>query len=388
MKRVVLLFSVWLGSSCNCGPEPVPDSGVPDAAVFDAGNDAGELDAGEFDAGTPDAGEVDAGAPDSGTDAGAADAGLDAGFDAGVDAGFDAGFVDAGPNLCPIPEGIEPPFRLRAMAANLTTGPNQSYTPGEGIRIMQGTDPDIVMIQEFNYFSNSVADIERFVGITFDGGTSPDGGFYYFREPPICNGPIPNGVISRWPIIDSGVWPDPVQNPTTGNRAFVWARIDIPGPNDLWVISVHLLTSSAGARNNEANALLTRIRANIPPNSYVLLGGDFNTDTRDTNTEPCLTTFASEFVMTGPHPVDQLGNEGTSGNRNKPYDHVVASPCLNPMQGPTVLGTSTYPSGAVIDTRVYTPLTDIAPALYGDCETAAPIYTQHMGVLKDFFIQP
>ncbi|MDP3155702.1 MAG: endonuclease/exonuclease/phosphatase family protein [Archangium sp.] len=373
MKRAVVLVFLAVGSSCNCGPEPLPDAGAPDASVEDAGV---EFDAG-FDAGEVDVGQPDAGAPDAGFDAGL-DAGLDAGFDAGFDAGVpDAGF-DGGPDFCPVPSGIGAPFRVRAMAANLTTGPNQSYTPGHGIRIMQGTDPDIVMIQEFNYGSSSPTDINTMVRTTFDGG------FYYNRGAGVGGGAIPNGVISRWPIIDQGEWTDTL----VSNRNFVWAQIDIPGDNDLWVISVHLLTSSAGARNNEANNLLALIRANIPENSYVLLGGDFNTNTRDENVEPCLTTFAAEFVITGPHPVDNLGNEGTSGNRNKPYDHVLASPCLARLQRPTVLGTTTFDAGAVIDTRVYMPLSDIAPAQYGDCETGAPIYTQHMGVLKDFYIQP
>ncbi len=357
MKRAVFLLVLAFGSSC--GPNLLPDAGLPDASVEDAGV---EPDAGGFDAGVPDAGVLDAGVPDAGVpDAGVPDAG-----------------VDAGPDFCPVPTGIGPVFRVRAMAANLTTGPNQSYTPGHGIRILQGTDPDIVMIQEFNYGSSSPADINTMVSTTFDGG------FYYNRGSGVGGGAIPNGVISRWPIIDQGEWIDTLVT----NRNFVWAQIDIPGDIDLWVVSVHLLTSSAGARNNEANNLVALIRSNIPGNSYVLLGGDFNTNTRDENVETCLTTFSSEFVTTGPHPADQLGNEGTSGNRNKPYDHVLASPCLARLQRPTVLGTTTFDAGAVIDTRVYTPLSDIAPARSGDCETAAPVYMQHMGVLRDFFIQP
>ena len=367
MKRVVLLslFSLF---AVHCGPPPVVDAGVPDAAVVDAGGpDSGA------DAGTPDAGPPDAGEQDAGIDAGPQDAGTDAGSDAGFDAGVDAGL--AGPDLCPIPSGDGGVFRLRAMAANLTSGNFQAYTPGEGIRIMQGTNPDIVMIQEFNYGTSMPADIATMVNLTFDGG------FSYNRGMGVGGGAIPNGVISRWPIIAQGEWTDPFVT----NRNFVWAQIDLPGENDLWVISVHLLTSSPRARNNEANALLSLIRANIPANSYVLLGGDLNTDTRDASVETCLTTLSAEFVTTGPHPIDQFGNDGTSGNRNKPYDMVLASPCLARLQGPTVLGTTTFDAGAVIDTRGYFPLSDIAPALQSD---SAAVNMQHMGVLKDFFIQP
>ena len=35
---------------------------------------------------------------------------------------------------------------LRIMAANTSSGNRQSYDPGEGTRIFQGLDPDIVLI--------------------------------------------------------------------------------------------------------------------------------------------------------------------------------------------------------------------------------------------------
>jgi len=44
--------------------------------------------------------------------------------------------------------------RLRLVAANTTSGTQQSYDPGHGIRIFQGLKPDVVMIQEFNYGDN------------------------------------------------------------------------------------------------------------------------------------------------------------------------------------------------------------------------------------------
>ena len=35
---------------------------------------------------------------------------------------------------------------------------------------------------------------------------------------------IPNGIISRFPIIESGSWDDPVLN----NREFAWAHLRLP----------------------------------------------------------------------------------------------------------------------------------------------------------------
>ena len=165
-------------------------------------------------------------------------------------------------------------------------------------------------------------------------------------------------------------------------RAFTWARIDIPGPNDLWVVSVHLLTANASTRNSEAVALVSRFAANVPSDDYLLLGGDFNTDNRG---ESAFTTFSSRFVVTGPYPADQKGNGGTNSSRSKPYDNVLASPCLDRLQGAVRVGASVYPSGLVIDTTVYTPLTELAPAQFGDSNASN---MQHMGVVRDFFIQP
>ncbi|MFT3707275.1 MAG: endonuclease [Archangium sp.] len=405
MKYVVAVVLVML---VGCGPPPVTsdsgtdasvmedasvqfDSGTPDAGELDAGIDSGTPDAGELDSGTPDAGEVDAGFDagdvdagfDGGTpDAGEVDAGFDAGtpdagFDAGLDAGTDAGAPDASLDFdggmgCPVPTMQSAPFVLRAMAANLTTGNFQSYDPGHGIRIIAGVKPDIVMIQEFNYGSNTATSLTSLVNQMF-----PDAGYVYQRGA----GSIPNGVVSRWPILAGGEWVDSLTN----TRGYTWAHVDLPGPADLWVVSVHLLTANPTVRNNQATALIANLNSMIPATDYVLLGGDLNTDTRDAGQEPCFNTFAYRLVVTGPHPADQNGLEGTNATRTKPYDQVLPSACLRALQIPSVIGTSTYATGAVIDTRVYTPISDLDPALSTD--SAGPSM-QHMGVVKDFLIQP
>ena len=64
---------------------------------------------------------------------------------------------------------------VRVLASNLSSGNNQSYeTPG--LNILKGLKPDIIAIQEFNYGSDSAADIKFMVTNTF--GTN----FVYFRE--------------------------------------------------------------------------------------------------------------------------------------------------------------------------------------------------------------
>ncbi len=376
VKRVVLLSLSWVALSWCGAPAGVPDAGA-DAGTADAGSlddaglpgDAGLFDAGVVDAGA-DAGDVDGGEP---PDAGEGDAGLsDAGdSDGGLD---DAGTEDAGPPLlrddagCPVPTGTEPAFTFRAMAANLTSGNFQSYDPGHGQRIMQGSHPDVVMIQEFSYGLSSTQDLDDFVSITFDGS------FSWHRGA----GMLPNGVISRFPIVARGEWEDTLAS----NREFTWARLDLPGPADLWVISVHLLTANATTRNNEARQLVEYLNQHVPAGDYVLVGGDFNTDTLQ---EATYTTLAPRFVVTEPQPADHLGNGMTNANRTKAYDGLFASRCLAARQVATVLGASQFDAGAVIDTRIYTPLSEIAPALATDSSASG---MQHMGVLKDFLIQP
>ena len=257
--------------------------------------------------------------------------------------------------------------RLRLMAANTSSGNGQDYDPGHGIRIFQGADADVVMIQEFNYLSNSAADLRSFVDTAF----GPE--FHYYRE---GGAQIPNGIISRYPIIASGEWDDPY----VSNRDFAWARIDIPGPRDLWAVSVHLLTTSSGNRNLEASSLVSRIKANIPAGDYLVIGGDLNTGSR---TEAAFSTLAEVVRTAGPHPADKNGNTNTNAGRNRPYDHVLVDNDLYAYQTPVVIGGSVFANGLVVDTRVYTPLSEIAPALSGDSAASG---MQHMAIIKDFLI--
>src|ERR1051325_4016578 len=88
---------------------------------------------------------------------------------------------------------------LRIMAANLT-GNSQTYGAPQ-IRIFQGLKPDVVCIQEFNYGGNSSTEFRAFVDEAF--GTN----FSYFRETNAVY-QIPNGIISRYPLLGAGQWTD------------------------------------------------------------------------------------------------------------------------------------------------------------------------------------
>jgi endonuclease/exonuclease/phosphatase family metal-dependent hydrolase len=339
----------------------VLDARLPDAAALDARLP----DAAVLDARLPDAAVLDARLPDAPLppDAQLADAPPPP----------DAQRPDAPPppdaqlaDASPPPDAGAPPgdTRIRLVAGNISSGNAQAYEL-PGIRIFQGLAPDVAMIQEFNVTTGT---IRGFVDQAF--GTQ-----FAFVRGALGSQQIPNGVISRYPILDSGEWTDS----EVSNRDFVWARIDVPGPIDLFAISVHLLTANASERNIEAGELAQHIQG-LPSNAYVVLGGDFNTDTRS---EPALGTLAPVLVTAGPNPADLGGSGNTNANRNKPYDWVLVSPALDALETPTTIGAHQFTDGFVADTRVYTPIADLAPALASD---SAATNMQHMAVVRDFLL--
>jgi endonuclease/exonuclease/phosphatase family metal-dependent hydrolase len=255
--------------------------------------------------------------------------------------------------------------RVRVMAANLTSGTQQSYETA-GIDILQGLRADVVLIQEFKVASG---DLRGLVDTAFGKD------FSFYVEP---TGTIPNGVISRFPILESGEWADA----SVSDRAFTYARLDVPGPIDLWAVSVHLLTSSGTARGTEATQLLGYVQSKVPAGDHLVIGGDFNTDT---TSEAAIGTLSAAVVTAGPYPADQSGNANTSINRNHPHDWVLASPALDSLEQPVALGANTFPAGLVFDSRVYTPLTDVPPVLATDSGASG---MQHMAVVRDFALGP
>lgn len=264
------------------------------------------------------------------------------------------------------------PFVLRAIAANLTSGNGQSWDLGHGQRILQALQGDVVLLQEFKFGNNTPAAFNDFIRQTFDAGTGPQ--FSWVRGPAGQN--IPNGIASRWPILEGGDWVDP----QVVDRGFTWARIDLPGPRDLWAISVHLHTQSASSRATEGRAIVTQMQAKIPAKDLILIGGDFNVDSTGENV---FTVLSSRFSTGGLVPIDQDGAPGTNRNRDKPYDQVLASPCLRRHQVPAVVGGSTFDAGLVFDTRVFAPIASVPPAQTGDSAAAS---MQHMAVVKDYVI--
>ena len=263
--------------------------------------------------------------------------------------------------------GFEDSRVLRMMAANTTSGNDQSYEE-PGTRIFQGLKPDIVMIQEFQVANNTSTSVLRsWVDETF-------GAHYSF----FCENysGIPNGVISRWPILQSGSWDDT----TIGDRGFAWAQIDIPGEKNLWVISVHLKAdgSSANRRNSQAQTLVGLIQANVPADDYLLVGGDLNTFSYG---EACLATLGSVVDVSAPRPVDERGDPDTNAGRSSPYDWVMAEAELDALEVPVTIGTLSFPTGLVFDSRVFSNLSLVSPVQSGDSGVSG---MQHMAVVRSF----
>lgn len=264
------------------------------------------------------------------------------------------------------PGSAQATAHVRIMAANISSGNGQSYDPGEGIRIFKGLKPDIVLIQEFNYKHNSGGEIRQFVDDTFGSG------FKYYRQKDDFH--IPNGVISRYPILESGTWDDDLTN----DRDPVYARIDLPGSKDLWAVSCHLLTKNPTVRNREAQQLVAFIKDKVPPGDYLVLGGDFNTAT---SKEKALKTLQAVTTQTEP-ATDQKGKAGTNANRRKPYDWVLVNNELESKEVPIVIAGKQQHNGALVfDSRNYSPLDDVTPVEKGD---SGADNMQHMAVIRDF----
>lgn len=258
---------------------------------------------------------------------------------------------------------------LRVVAANISSGPSSTYDPDESIRLLQGLHPDLALVQELKYGDNTDADLKAFVAKAF--GSE----FTYFRESGVS---IPNGIVSRYPIVTSGRWKDP----QVGDRGFVYAKIAVPGSTPLWAVSVHLLTTSAGNRNSEAAALVQELAGVVASGDHVVIGGDLNTASRN---ESCLTTLAGVVETSGPYPADQEGITFTNAQRNRPYDWVLASKSLGAHRVPTVIGQTSLEAGLVFDSRKFRPLEDVAPIARSDSDA---LNMQHMPVVKDFALEP
>lgn len=367
------------------GPETVPgeagggegDSQAPDGDAEGPGDDPAKDAADGFAEGDDPDGSPETGGPDPG----ASDSGGGEDIQGPSDPGLpDPGVADpAGRDDGPTPAGL----RIRLVAANLTSGSDQSWDPGHGIRILQGLRGDVVMVQEFNYGSNTTQDYRRFTDQACGTGCSWSVG----------RGQIPNGIVSRWPVVESGAWDDP----NIDNRDLDWARIDLPGSKDLVVVSVHLHTSPSSDQVKAAQVVAQKVveyRRAHPGCCWYVVGGDFNGTAAVSSSGFGAWQGEDVFHVLPPHPVGEDGSIQTNRNRSSQYDFVLLDTelvryqvpaCFEPVQGDGP--DRCYPPGLVFDTRDFSQAILDAwfpPSLTSDSNASN---MQHMAVVKDVVIQ-
>ncbi|MDX2080514.1 MAG: endonuclease/exonuclease/phosphatase family protein [Terrimicrobiaceae bacterium] len=259
---------------------------------------------------------------------------------------------------------------FRIVAANLTAGRHQTYSPdnanhsnpeGAGARILRALKPDIVLIQEFQ----TTIPRRQWINQTF--GTE----FSFMVEE---GEGIPNGVISRFPIIESGEW----DCARLENRDFAWARIALPGGQKLLAVSVHFYAQKARDRTAQARQLVDYIRNHLRPGEWLVVGGDLNVRSEQ---EEAVVILGGVIDIPKNLPADQAGNSGTNGPRSAPYDWVLVSAPLAGRETPVRLGGHEFPGGLVFDSRAFDPLAAVAPVQADD---SAVFGMQHMAVMRDF----
>ncbi len=250
--------------------------------------------------------------------------------------------------------------RVRLMAANITSGNAQAYEE-PGVRIFRALKPDVVMLQEFNVEGQSR---DAFVQNAFGAG------YTHCVE---SDSSIPNGVVSRFPIVASGEWRNTSPN---ANRDYAWARIDVPGPKNLLVVSVHLRTKG-GPRAIEEAELVNYMRGALGSDDMAVLGGDFN---HDAHASPSMAGADAFLAMSAPLPQNMDGRPSTSSNLRKTLDHLFVSPALMKMERAVTLGGKTFDHGLVF-TSDMASRDEIAPVLPRD---SFAVSMQHMPIVRDF----
>jgi len=280
-----------------------------------------------------------------------------------------SGAVVSGPAIASVLIKDDDAFTV--MSGNLTGGTNiltGTYTYDETAqRIIRRLQPDVLAIQEWK-FTNASA--RAFVDSVL--GTN----YHFYIEPESDSSPIPNGVISRWPIIASNEWTDSF----VGSRDHVHVTIDLPGARNLNVVSTHFKAGDTGSditdRINQARALTNYIAsAAFSSNDFLVIAGDLNLSNRLETSFQILT----QLVTDAEQPVDQNGVPNTNLGLNRPYDHVLPNDLLNDEHLSLNIGGHTYTSGAVFVSAQFDD--HLLPVLVEDSYT---INRSHHAVIKLF----
>ena len=258
---------------------------------------------------------------------------------------------------------------LRIMSANATSGDSQLYEQ-PGMNMMFAMDPDIIIIQEFR---SSAEDVIRQLESRFKTKYSYHKG----------KGRIGNGIIVKGENKIKSVHSQPSILEFITDRGYDAAIVDIPGPKDMLVVSLHLYTKASSNMKSQIDEypavfdFIQQIRNT--GDYYVVVGGDFNS-----SSSQYVNLYWSSLLATDvTYPRDHLGNYNTNAARRRHYDWILVDRDFQQFSVPTKVGNQIFPHGYVLDSRVHSPLSEIAPVR---AEDSAAANFQHMPVVRDFII--
>ncbi|MGD9875034.1 MAG: lamin tail domain-containing protein [Kiritimatiellia bacterium] len=275
----------------------------------------------------------------------------------------DTGGVDS--ETITITVGAQPSsFTLLAGNLGAQTGPATSYYEPYAERILRGLKPDIACLQEWDYTNGTIA---QFVATNF--GSS----FEYYREE---GATLPSGIVSRWPIVDSGI----LEDTEIATRDFPWVTLSIPGCAPVHVISVHVkagtLAADIATREIEASIITNFIATTFPTSDYVVVAGDFNLTDR---TESSLLIYTNILLKDNHQPADQDDDKTTNVSRDEVYDLILPNGSLNANHATLTVGALSFPEGMVFDSRLWSP--PPSPILTND---SAEVNMVHLALMKRF----
>lgn len=277
------------------------------------------------------------------------------------------GVIPGGPGVASVLIQDDETFSL--MTANLTAGTNivdGTFAYDESaMRIIKRLRPDVLAIQEWKITNASYrAFVDEVLGPEYE----------FYLEPEGDANPIPNGVISRYPIVASNEWTDSY----VGSRDHVHVRIDLPGPKDLNLVSVHFKAGApdAATRLNEARELTNYIaNAGFSAGHYLAIAGDLNITGRTETTFLVLT----QIVTDAHQPADKNFDVNSNLGRGSPYDHVLPNELLDDDHVELNFDGFAYTNGMIFDSRQFAD--HLLPALVEDSFTTN---RTHLAVMKLF----
>ncbi len=214
---------------------------------------------------------------------------------------------------------------LTIATANLSDNRTQAYED-PAIRILQALQPDILAIQEFNYKAGTSQDLARLLSRSRRPLRPRKGGAR-----------LPNGIISRYPILAHGQWGGSLPSRTA---ACSGPPSPSPAPGR-FTSSASIWSSATPPAAPPRPGTSSASSATASPDDYVVLCGDFNTTSRAAEALAVLTAWFDDSAQ----PADQNGNPHTNAPRTRPYDYVLPNPALARHHAPTILDGLVFPGG-------------------------------------------